>query len=151
VVRHPLYLGNLCLWIGPAIAAQTWWGVALVVLAFSLYYERIMYAEEAFLRRTFGAEYLAWAAATPAFIPALSRWRRPALPFSVRTVIRLEYYALFSTVIMFVALELITVWFESGRVHLSSPWIGLTGAVTAVSGTSRLLQRYSRVLNVSGR
>ena len=151
VVRHPLYLGNLCLWLGLAIAAQTWWGVVIVALAFGLCYERIMYTEEEFLRRSFGAEYLAWATATPAFIPALSRWRGSALPFSLRTVLRQEYYALFSTALMFVILELATVWLESGRVYLSRPWAALSIVATVICGTLRLLQRYTRMLHVDGR
>ncbi len=151
VVRHPLYVGNLWLWLGPAIAAQTWWGVVIVALVFSLYYERIMYTEEAFLRQTFGAEYLAWAATTPAFIPALTRWRTPSLSFSLRTVLRQEYYALFSTAIMFVLLESITVWLESGRLSLSRPWAGLTIVVTVLCGTLRFLQRHTRILDVPGR
>jgi protein-S-isoprenylcysteine O-methyltransferase Ste14 len=151
VVRHPLYLGNLCLWLGPAIAAGTWWGVVIVALAFSLYYERIMYAEEAFLRRAFGAEYLAWATATPAFIPALSRWRPAALPFSGRTVLRQEYYALASTAAMFVVLELVAVWVDSGRPGLSWPWRGLALAVFVIAGALRFLQRQTRILDVDGR
>ncbi len=151
VVRHPLYLGNLCLWLGPAITAGTWWGVVIVGLAFSLYYERIMYAEEAFLRRAFGAEYVAWASVTPALVPALSRWRPAALPFSLRTVLRLEYYALFSTVSMFVVLELVTVWVESGRPALSRAWLGLSIAVVGLSALLRFLQRQTRVLHVDGR
>ena len=151
VVRHPLYLGNLCLWLGPSIATQTWWGVVIVALAFGLYYERIMYAEEAFLRRSFGAEYLAWATVTPAFVPAFSRWRKSALPFSLLTVLRQEYYALFSTALMFVILELATVWLEAARVSLSRPWAGFSIVVTVICGTLRLLQRYTRILHVDGR
>ncbi len=151
VVRHPLYLGNLCLWLGPAIATGTWWGGVIVALVFSLYYERIMYAEEAFLGRAFGAEYQAWATVTPAFLPALSRWRRAALPFSFRTVLRQEYYALFSTVTMFVVLELVTVWLESGRPGLSRPWLGLSLIVFVLAGALRFLQRQTRILHVDGR
>ncbi len=151
VVRHPLYLGNLLLWLGPAIAAATWWGVGIVALGFALYYERIMFAEEAFLRRTFGADYLAWAGSTPAILPAVSRWRRPALPFSFRTVLRQEYYAFFSTGLMFALLELATVWRESGRVSLPSEWLAGLVFLSALAGTLRFLQRYTRVLNVEGR
>ncbi len=151
IVRHPLYLGNLCLWLGPSIAAGTWWAVVIVALAFSLYYERIMFAEEAFLGRTFGTEYLAWAEATPVFFPAPSKWRRATLPFSFRTVLRQEYYALFSTASMFVVLELVTVWVESGRPGLAPAWVGLSLVVFVLAGALRFLQRHTRILDVAGR
>src|SRR2546422_497608 len=64
------------------------------VLAFWLYYERIMFAEEAFLRQKFGETYQRLAATTPAFFPRFGQWRKPSLPFSWRNVMRREYTAL---------------------------------------------------------
>ena len=55
-----------------------------------VYYERIMFAEEQFLRKKFGNIYLNWAHATPAFIPRFKNYRKPAAPFNSCKVIRQE-------------------------------------------------------------
>ncbi len=51
VVRHPLYLGNFLIMLGMMMFIQVWWIVIISVLAFWLYYERIIFAEEEFLRK----------------------------------------------------------------------------------------------------
>lgn len=151
VVRHPLYLGNFFLWIGPAAATGSWWAPVLIALVFWLYHERIILAEEKFLRDRFGAEFLSWAAVTPAFRPALSRWRPPALPFSLRTVLRQEYYGFFSAVFLFSLLEALTVAVETGRPGLSRGWLVGLGAAAVVAGVLRILQRQTRWLDAPGR
>lgn len=78
IVRHPLYLGSGMLWIGAVLSLRVWWLTLLVALAYWLYIERIMLAEEAYLEQTFTTEFRAWARATPAVVPNLSLWRRPA-------------------------------------------------------------------------
>jgi len=57
LVRHPLYLGNFLMWMGPALLPANGWLATTVVLAFWLYYERIMFAEEEFLRGSYGELY----------------------------------------------------------------------------------------------
>ncbi len=103
VVRHPLYLGNFLIWIGLALWLRSWEFVLIVGLVFWLYYERVMYAEEAYLRRTFAERYLGWAARTPAFLPRLSGWRPAELPFSWRVVVRREHSSCFAIVTIFAA------------------------------------------------
>ena len=44
---------------------KVWWLPVIYSLAFWIYYERIMFAEEAFLRQKFGETYRRWAATTP--------------------------------------------------------------------------------------
>ena len=78
MVRHPLYLGAGLLWIGAALSVRVWWLAAVVTLLYWLYIERIMLAEEEYLDQTFGDEFRRWAAVTPAFVPNLSLWRKPA-------------------------------------------------------------------------
>ena len=73
VVRHPLYLGNYLILTGIILLPHTWWLVVLTSCLFALYYERIMLAEEAFLRQQFGETFETWAATTPAFIPQTAR------------------------------------------------------------------------------
>src|SRR5262249_21992769 len=66
ILRHPLYLGNVIAMTGVTLFFRRWWLVAIVLLAFGMYYERIMLAEEAFLRERFGHAFEAWAARVPA-------------------------------------------------------------------------------------
>ena len=73
----------------------TWGTVLLVTALYIIYYERIMFAEEAFLRIRFGEFFEQWASATPAIIPRFSGWKPPSQEFSWRNVIRREYTGLF--------------------------------------------------------
>lgn len=106
LVRHPLYLGNFLIGFGIALVLLVWWLPVIYALAFWLYYERIMVAEEAFLAERFGREFRIWASATPTFWPALTGWRRPARSFSLRTVLRREYTGLFVIVLGHTCIEL---------------------------------------------
>src|SRR5690349_5318517 len=105
VVRHPLYLGNFLNWMGVALFPRSGWLAVVIALAFWLYYERIMFAEEEFLRGKFGDAYERWAAETPAFLPDPRRWRAPTLPFSGRNVLKREYSAVFGVVACLTALD----------------------------------------------
>lgn len=105
LVRHPLYLGNFFMFLGPVLFAHTWWSTLIYILSFWLYYERIMFAEEAFLRKKFGEEYLRWAYNTPAFIPRFKNYRKPDLPFSLKKVLRKEYNGFFAVILIMFILE----------------------------------------------
>jgi protein-S-isoprenylcysteine O-methyltransferase Ste14 len=91
IVRHPLYLGNYLMGLGIAMVQFVWWLPVIYSLTFWLYYERIMFVEEAFLRHRFREKYRRWAAVTPAFWPRIGQWRKPALSFSWRHIFRREY------------------------------------------------------------
>ena len=150
VVRHPLYLGNFLMWMGPALLPANGWLAVTVVLAFWIYYERIMFAEEEFLRGVYGEAYVEWASATPAFIPRLSGWRRTTLPFSLRTVLRRELSSLFGLISVFTVLELAGDYGARGYLYLDPAWaafflVGLAGFLLLV-----LLKKTGR-LDVEGR
>lgn len=51
MVRHPLYVGNFIMWLGIALLTASIWFVLAFILIYWLYYERIMYAEEQFMRK----------------------------------------------------------------------------------------------------
>lgn len=89
-VRHPLYLGNFFMWLGAVLLIANTWFTLVFVLAYWIYYERIMYAEEQFLRRKFGEKYTAWAHRTPAFVPALRNKTKSIYPFSIKKVLKKE-------------------------------------------------------------
>ena len=69
-VRHPLYLGNYLIFLGPCVYVENVNVLIIYSLIFWLYYERIMYAEEAFLCNKFKNEFITWSMTVPAFFPS---------------------------------------------------------------------------------
>ncbi len=90
VVRHPLYVGNFFMWFGIGLLTQDVWFLVAFVLLYWIYYERIMFAEEQFLRKKFGPMYTDWAETVPAFIPRLGDWKKSSLSYSFRKAIYRE-------------------------------------------------------------
>jgi protein-S-isoprenylcysteine O-methyltransferase Ste14 len=151
IVRHPLYLGNALMWAGVVLYARTPWLAPAVGLAFWAVYERIVYAEEEFLRERFGGEFVAWAAVTPAFVPRPRNYRPAALPFSLRNVLRREYSGLFALVVLFTAEVLEWRRFATGRWHADPVWLPAAAASAVLYLTLRTLKRRTRLLHVEGR
>ena len=105
IVRNPLYLGNAITLLGFVLAVKVWWLALIAFPSVFFYYERIVYAEEVFLLATFGSTYEKWATKTPAFMPKFRLWRRPELPFSLRSVLRREYHGFFLIVVVMTLIE----------------------------------------------
>jgi protein-S-isoprenylcysteine O-methyltransferase Ste14 len=151
VVRHPLYLGNYLMWLGVALFPRSWWAPVIVSLVFWLYYERIMFAEEEFLRRKFGPLYTAWAAITPAFLPRLTLWRRPGVRFCFLTVLRREHSSLLALMASLTALEVASDYSYTGRLMVDPVW-GTALAVTLVLCLAvRAVKHRTRLLHVEDR
>lgn len=151
LMRHPLYLGNYLMWLGAALLPRVWWCAVIVSLVFWLYYERIMYAEEEFLRGKFGEVWLAWAARTPAFVPAPRRWVAPERRFMVRTVLKREYSALFGIAATFAFLLVARDLIQEGRLELDAGWVVVLGVTAIAYLVLRTLNRRTRLLEVEGR
>src|SRR5262245_10141899 len=117
VVRHPLYLGNFLMMVGAISLIEVWWLTLVAVLAFLLYYERIIVAEEAFLANRFGSRYQEWASVTPAFIPAITRWQTPRVPFSVKRVLVRESPTFAQIVVVITMIVFACDWVVWGRLE----------------------------------
>lgn len=63
--RNPMYVGNLLLLAGIAVASNSWTCLAVAVPLFTFFYMCIVAAEEEFLRAKFGAAYDAYARDVP--------------------------------------------------------------------------------------
>jgi protein-S-isoprenylcysteine O-methyltransferase Ste14 len=154
-VRHPLYLGNYFMWLGIIIFVGNWWFTLVCSLLFWLYYERIMFAEEYFLRKKFGQVYLNWAAGVPAFWPKLGKWKSSGVEFSMKNVLKREYNGFFAIFISFALLEMMKNYFHFGiggwRDALSSFWMFALAASFIIFIVLRSLKKYTTVLNVKGR
>ncbi|MBX9826582.1 MAG: isoprenylcysteine carboxylmethyltransferase family protein [Xanthobacteraceae bacterium] len=106
VTRNPLYLGNFMVMLGIALATKAWCVVLIAAIAFALYYERIIFAEESFLEAKFGEDYRRWAGSTPVFFPNFRLWQAPLRTFSIRTVLRREFHGVYLVVVIFTLVEL---------------------------------------------
>jgi protein-S-isoprenylcysteine O-methyltransferase Ste14 len=151
VVRHPLYLGNYLIMIGFAMWPHIWWLVALTSCFYALYYERIMLAEEAFLRERFGETFEKWSAQTPAFIPKFSGWKHSAVPFCWRTVAQREYNAFILIISIFFLFDLIGDSIAEKNWHMSWAWFGVFIGGFVIFAVLRTLKKRTRLLNVEGR
>ena len=101
LLRHPLYLGNFFMLLGPFIFTGNIYGIFIFIFIFWLYYERIMYAEESFLIHKFENEYSEWASDTPAFIPKISAYLPANRKFSFQNVIEREYSGFCAVIVIF--------------------------------------------------
>lgn len=156
VVRNPLYLGNLITIFGLALSVEVWWLVLVVGACALLYYERVIYAEESYLHAKFGAAYEAWAARTPALVPDLRRWRRPELPFSVRSALRREYHGFYLIVVATVLIELVADMIGEGRsfsgwVREDYGWIVFLALGSIIYLALRVIRKRTTWLVVPGR
>ena len=151
ILRHPLYLGNYFMWIGIVLFTFNIYFVVIVSLAFWLYYERIMFAEERFLEKKFGQKYLDWSLTAPAFIPSFKNYKKNTTPFSFISVLRREYSGVLATVLCFTFIDhfryfLLTQQFEWDRI---STYILIVTAIITL--TLRTIKHSTKLLNEEGR
>lgn len=156
IVKNPLYLGNFLAILGVLISVKVWWLVLTGSLAYWLYIERIIAAEESFLAEKYGKIYTDWAEKTPIFVPAFRLWRKPSMPFSYRTVLKREYNGLMGVgAAFFVSEFLIDVGFQHEPLHVwlreDWPWVAGFALSALVFFTLRTLKKHTRVLKVEGR
>ena len=97
LVRNPLYVGNFLIWFGLSLYLFSFWLSLILVLMFWMYYERIVFAEEAFLTRKFGQDYTDWCNETPVFIPKMSGYKGLKYKFSLSKVVFSEYSSVLPT------------------------------------------------------
>ena len=89
LVRNPLYLGNIALWIGFSVSARLIWLAPLVALLLALEYHAIARWEEQQLETQLGDPYRQYLARVPRWIPTLGSRavERATAPYSWREML----------------------------------------------------------------
>ena len=151
LIRHPLYLGNFFIWLGIVLFAHQWHLTLICILAYWLYYERIMFAEEAYLREKFGGEFEDWANRTPAIIPRFRNWEKADLSFSLKNVLKREYNGFFVIILSMSLLELTGNIFFKGKFEIDTMWYVIFSTGFLVWFTLRTLKKKTLLLHVEGR
>lgn len=151
IVRNPLYLGNFLIFAGIILFIQVWWFFIISLLAFWLYYERIIFTEEEFLRNKFGNLYLEWAERTPLFLPKFGNWKQPGLSFSCRNVLKREYTGLFVITSSFPLIDMVSDIFVVKKLELDLGWAILFAIGLSIYLTLRALKKKTKIFVVDGR
>lgn len=151
IVRHPLYLGNFFIWFGISLSIRVWWFTIITILIFLLYYEKIMFAEEEFLRRKFGDAFVKWSTRTPAFLPKLKNWQSPSLQFSLKTSLKREYSGFFGIIVSFIFLDIIKDKVIYNKFEFDLMWLLIFAFGLIVYLTLMILKKKTKILEVEGR
>ncbi len=151
LIRHPLYLGNFFMWLGPVLFLRSVSFTIIFGLLYWLYYERIMFAEEQYLRKKFGDIYDKWSETVSSFIPWTFNFIPPKLPFSFRNVLKREYNSFINIFVIFTLMDLFRNLFLSERIYLTDMWIYLFAGAFIVWLVVRTIHKRTKLLEVEGR
>jgi protein-S-isoprenylcysteine O-methyltransferase Ste14 len=105
-----------------------------------------MFAEERFLERKFGQDYLDWSLKVPAFIPSWKNYEKTEIPFSIKTIMRREYSGVTATILGFLFVDFLRDWFMSGEI-VYHPYYGIVLVVAfGISLLFRTLKHNTKIL-----
>jgi protein-S-isoprenylcysteine O-methyltransferase Ste14 len=156
LLRHPLYLGNFLIFIAFVLILKSLLFVLFAAVAFFLYYERIMLAEERFLEVAHGDRFRQWAAITPALIPRFRNWKPASLAFSWRTALLREFHGVMLIGTFFFVSELLEALVLEHRefaqwVSTEPVWIVMFAGCTILYMVVMIVKKRTRWLSVAGR
>ena len=151
VIRHPLYVGNLLMWLGPVLFLRSVWFTVVFFLIYWLYYERIIFAEEQYLRRKFGEAYDKYSEKVKSFLPFHVKYIPSKLTFSVRNVLKREYNSFLNVFLVFAVLDLSRNYLLTEKISITPVWMWLFIGSAGIWLIIRVIKKTTRWLEVEGR
>lgn len=151
LIRNPLYLGNYLMWVAIAMLTGNIWFVLLFSFGFWIYYERIVYAEEQFLRNKFGKTYLDWTEKTGIFLPRHFNYKKPSIHFSWRKVAKKEKNGLFALFLLFWVFEAIGQYVKTGVIELEGSWTFIAAIASGFIYLVLKILKRAKLLDGDGR
>lgn len=114
LVRNPMYVGNLLIVVGVAIAANSWATIFLGVPLAVFMYVCIVAAEEQYLLGRFGEAFKAYCRDVPRWLPRPGALFRPSEPmqFRWRRLVVKEYGTPFGWITVIIAVTLFNFWHD---------------------------------------
>jgi len=148
LVRNPLYLGNFLMSFAAVLWVRSCVFAIAYVLLFFFYYERIIFAEENFLRGKYKKKYLDWAERTPMLIPSFRHWEPPTYPLSWRVVFRQEFTTLSAMVFTLTLLKVVEGSWHTGGALWDPFWIWIFSVVQGAYLVVLFLIKRTSVLSI---
>lgn len=151
VVRHPLYLANILIWVGWTTLLCIPWLIVVATFVFVVYYLFIMYAEEQFLRGKFGQDYERWHRRTPRLIPNPFLYASSSNDFSWRIVFKNEYpgWTASMTIALCIQTLLVNKIYPISQYYQSylEAWLVLGGGIALFGLTFRYLKHRTKLFH----
>ncbi len=150
--RNPMYVGNLLILLGVAIASNSWDCVAVAVPLFTFIYVAIIAAEEHYLRGKFGAAFDAYCRDVPRWLPRLGGLRESIGGMNLRwkRVIVKEYGTPFGWISGISVLGIWNLWSQDRTWVGDGPYvrmfITIVAAATILWGTALYLKKSRRLV-----
>ncbi len=145
-LRNPLYFGNCLMYLGVMLYGQSLILGLIMALVLIPYYERIIAAEEKFLSEKFGQPYEDWCMTTPAFLPKLVNWTRPARAFSPRILISREYTSVLGAIVSLYLVNLGLAKLGAGGGDVATIWHWVLGVAAGFGLLIYLVKTRTRLL-----
>ena len=149
-VRNPMYVGNVLILLGVALASNSWSCIAVAVPLFLGIYAAIVAAEEQFLSRRFGGQYAEYVRTVPRWVPRLRGLGATlrAQPLRWRRVLLKEYGTPFGWITGILVLVLWNTWRDAGSLAGQRATVATVVAcqlaVIALWATARSIKRAER-------
>ena len=148
--RNPMYLGNLLILAGIAVASNSALCLALSVALFGFVYVAIVAAEERYLLDRFGPAYQAYCADVPRWLPRLRGLGATlsAMEFHWKRVIAKEYGTPFGWILAIAAIGLVRLWpigDDGGRRMVAEVLVAVVVVAFALWLTAHVLKK-TRIL-----
>jgi protein-S-isoprenylcysteine O-methyltransferase Ste14 len=148
--RNPLYLGNLLIVLGLAVASDSLVFLTIAMPFFTFAYMAIVAAEENYLRGKFGTEFDDYCRRVPRFLPRIQGFRTTlsGMAFDWRRVISAEYGTAFAWFAVLILVLFHRLWmrdelhWDSLRIRALS--LGMLFAMFAYS-VARYLKKTGRL------
>lgn len=151
VLRHPVYVGNFFVGLGPILFLRSVWCAIIYFLLFWVCYERIIFAEEQFLRRKFGETYDIWAFRVRAVIPGFRHYTKSTMAFSFRKVLKREYNRAANLFIVFAVLDIMRNLAVTGKVYIEPLYLSLLITALIFWAVISYMVKRTKFLNVEVR
>ncbi len=133
-VRNPMYVGNLLIVAGVAIASNSWPTILVGIPLALIMYASIVAAEEQYLQSRFGTAFRAYCSDVPRWLPRLTTLFRPspAMQFRWRRLVVKEYGTPFGWVNIIAGITLFNFW-NDGEWHARQIEIAIIVWVIAIT------------------
>lgn len=112
-VRNPLYIGNILVWVGFAVAAGLFWLAPIVAALLAVEYHWIVRWEEQLLEVRLGAAYRDYRRRVPRWLPAAHRGGPSAVSASSAVSLRRTLFSERGTLVAIVVGYLLLIWLRT--------------------------------------